>query len=784
MKRLTQRFPTLTAAAIYVAASAAALWPCWLGRSLINQWSDQRYGYPFRVFAAAFMKRYHAFPQWDPYVFGGMPFAANPTFGDTFYPTFLLRLVLPPDLVFSLSLALHFALAGLFTYLLLRAMKLEWGAAFVGGAAYMFTGMLLSLVTAGHDGKIYVSALLPLAFLFLYRGVTRGDWRSYLGFGAVVGLSLASPQVQLAYYALMADGFFWLFLVFFSKERPASHVWWQSAALFVGALVVGFALDAIQLVPFLQNIAYTGRAAPGSMSSGWGYATQFSMPPVEILNVIWPSFSGTSLLQTYWGQNGFKLHNEYFGVTTLILASFAFLLAERRRIVWFLVFLFAYGTLFAFGGHTPFYRLPYALLPGIRLTRAPGMMFFLPAFATACLAGLGTQALLQSDATLRLRRVLIWVGGLAAAMLLAFAGAWKGFMLGLAPQAASAIDAAYRGFELDTVRAVVLAAIVLGLILALKSGRLRGPTWATLMGVLVLLDLWNGERHQLIFGPSAKEQFAPDGVVRALQGDSTVFRVLRAPSGCYTDNYLMLYGISGMLGYQGTELHAYDELLGGKCEWRHLGSPNVWQLLAVKYVVINHSVKIPTLAPVGDGPVTSQDGTPMYVYRYTDAQPFARVVAEAFKAPDAQVPTTLIDPRFDPRRILLVPPDAPVGVTSLASLPDTVPDAVETREVRPDAYRFELAQPLEKPGYLFVAENYYPAWRARVDGKPQPVVRAQMSLMAIPLPAGSRVVDLTFHSSRYVLGRAITVVTLLLVSGLAAYGWIGTPSRPGEERGR
>ena len=126
-------------------------------------------------------------------------------------------------------------------------------------------------------------------------------------------------------------------------------------------------------------------------------------------------------------------------------------------------------------------------------------------------------------------------------------------------------------------------------------------------------------------------------MVKALQSDSTVFRVLRAPTGCYTDNYLMLYGIRGLLGYQGTELHAYDELLGGKCQWRHLGAPNVWQLLAVKYVVIDHSVNVPTLSLMGNGPVASHDGTPMYVYRYADSQPFARVVAQAFKAPDAPV---------------------------------------------------------------------------------------------------------------------------------------------------
>jgi hypothetical protein len=780
MNRLVQRFPTLTASAIYTVAVAAAFWPFWLGRSLINGFSDQRYAYPFHVFLTQYLRQHHSFPQWTPYIFGGMPFAANPTVGDTFYPpTTLLRLTVSADKALNLGIMLHIVLAGVFLYLLLRAFKLEWGAAFVGGAAYMFTGMILSLVTAGHDGKIYVSALLPLGFLFLYRGVTRGDWRSYLGFGTVVGFSLLSPHVQLTYYELMADGFFWLFLVFFGKERPDTHAWWHAGLLFVGALCVGFSLDAIQLLPFMQNISYTGRAAAGSMSTGWQYATSYSMPPEEILNVIWPSFSGTSLTNTYWGRNFFKLHNEYFGVATLILASFAFLLAERRRIVWFLVFLFGFGALYAFGGHTPFYYLPYTLLPGIKLTRAPGMIFFLPAFATACLAGLGTQVVLKEHGGVIAGRILGWLGVLVAALVLAVAGGWKGVMLSFAPpQQAPAVNANYPVFMFDTIRAVLVAAIVLGLVAALRSGRLRSATWATLLGVLVLLDLWSAERRQIVFQPPAAEQFAPDGVVQALRGDSTVFRLLRPTGGgCYTDNYPMLYGIRGVLGYEGTELHHFDELMGGKCQWHNLPVLNLWRLLAVKYVVTEQPMTHAALTLIGNGPVQTYDSASAYVYRFEGYQPFARVVPVAFKAPDAQVGPTLLDPRFDPRRVLLVPPDAPVGVTSLSTMPDTVGIPVHTRQIRPGTYRFELAAPLERAAYLFVSENYYPAWRARVDGVPQPVVRAQLALMAVPLPAGSRVVDLTFQSGRYRWGRDITAATILLLAGLAIYGRMSPAAR-------
>lgn len=783
MSRLTQRYPTLVASASYALAVALAFWPFWTGHALFNAASDMNRVYPFRLVAAEFFKQFHAVPQWTPYLFGGMPYAANPTFGDTFYPGFLLRLILPVDLGMTFGMMLHITLAGTFTYLFLRELKLDWGAAFVGGAAYLFTGMVVSLVYAGHDGKIIVSALLPLALLFLYRGVTRGDWRPYLGFGVVVGLSLLSPHVQLTYYELMAAGFFWLFLVVWSGERPARHVWWHSMLLFGAGLAVGFALDAIQLIPFAQYIHYSPRGAAGSSSTGWDYATSWAMPPEELLNVVWPSFSG--MLDNYWGRNGVKLHSEYLGLVPLMLASFAFLLKEKRRLSWFFLFLAGYGVLFALGGHTPFYWLPYTFLPGIKLTRGAGMIFFLVSFSTAVFAAFGVQAILRGEVGTRIGRLVGWAAVLAAAALLAAAGGWRDLMLSFAPpQLANVVDANYGTFTFDAFRALAVAALVLGLVWALRAGRWTGPSWALALGVLALLDLWSVERRQIRFSPPASVQFAPDGVIKALAGDTDPYRVL--PWGVYVqDNYLMAHHVRSVLGYQGTEIHRYDELLGGKNAWLsgqgNVGAVNLWRLLAVKYLVTNSPVQSAQLTPLGGGPLTTYDGQQAYLYRFEGYQPYARLVAQAFKAPDEQVVPTLLNGRFDPRRIVLVPPDAPLGVTSLAAMPDTIPNQVRTSEIRPGAYRFELAQPAADSAYLFISENWYPAWKATVDGTPAPVVRAQMSLMAVPVPAGARVVELAYKSGRYSLGRAITLVTVLVLAGLMAYGRRG--SRSGEADG-
>ena len=764
------RYPTLAAAAIYAAAVALAFWPFWTGRFLINPSSDMRNGYPFRLFETEYLHANGAFPQWNPYLFGGLPFFGS-IGGDVFYPTFLLRLVLPVDAGITLGFMLHIALAGLFTYLFLRALGLEWGAAFVGGAAYMFTGQVISLVSPGHDGKLFVSALLPLVLLCLYHATLRADWRRYVYLGAVVGLCLISPHFQATYYVLMAAGFFWAFLVFVGDDslsggRPTAP-WWRSALLFAIALTVAFAVAAIQLVPFRDYLAFAARGAAKEAGDRWTYATSWSMPPEELINVLWPAFSG--MLEEYWGRNFFKLHSEYLGAAVLVLATCAGFLRGRRRLAWFFVFLALYGMLFAFGGHTPFYHIPYAILPGIKLTRAPSIIFFLTSFSVAVLAAFGTQALLAAAPAVPRTVLWWWLGVTGAGVLLALTGGFEGIMRGIAdPERLGAVAAGYPTFQLDSIRVLAVTLAAAALCLARLSGRLSGLRWSLLVGGLVLLDLWSVERRYIKFEPPARESFAADPVVRALQADSGLYRVLSLNEYHGLENYFMAHRIRGVLGYHGNELQRYDELLGGKNEWRNVGNLNLLRLLAVRYLVVDRTVPDTTiLGPVGSGPVATLDGQSAYVYRVKGADPYAYLVQDALQVPDSQTIPVILNSRFDPRRLLLVPEGQGAGETQLPAMPEPLATPVAVHDLRPGAYRFDFEHPTATACYLFVSENYYPAWHASVDGKPARVLRAQYSLMAVPLPAGARTVELTFASPAYAQGKAITLTTLLLLCAVA-----------------
>jgi uncharacterized membrane protein YfhO len=75
-----------------------------------------------------------------------------------------------------------------------------------------------------------------------------------------------------------------------------------------------------------------------------------------------------------------------------------------------------------------------------------------------------------------------------------------------------------------------------------------------------------------------------------------------------------------------------------------------------------------------------------------------------------------------------------------------------------------------RPSYLLIAENWYPDWQASADGRPAQVLRGDYSLLTVALPAGARVVEVTFRSKLYELGRTLTIASLaaLLIALLAA----------------
>jgi hypothetical protein len=89
-----------------------------------------------------------------------------------------------------------------------------------------------------------------------------------------------------------------------------------------------------------------------------------------------------------------------------------------------------------------------------------------------------------------------------------------------------------------------------------------------------------------------------------------------------------------------------------------------------------------------------------------------------------------------------------------------------------------LSDPAPKGSALVASENFYPGWRATVDGKPVTAERADLTLIGVPLPQGAKKVELEFSSDAYERGKAITLaaIALSILSALAGL-FVPAPAR-------
>src|SRR6266513_2466648 len=134
------RFALGWAALVYALGTLSLGYPALAGRFLVSPHSDQYIaGYAFREFGASTLRAAGQFPLWNPYLFGGMPYIAA-MHGDIFYPTFLLRMVMPTDVAMTWGFIIHIFLAGLFTYVFLRGLGYGFFGQMVGGHDYKMSG--------------------------------------------------------------------------------------------------------------------------------------------------------------------------------------------------------------------------------------------------------------------------------------------------------------------------------------------------------------------------------------------------------------------------------------------------------------------------------------------------------------------------------------------------------------------------------------------------------------------------------------------------------------------
>jgi uncharacterized membrane protein YfhO len=87
-----------------------------------------------------------------------------------------------------------------------------------------------------------------------------------------------------------------------------------------------------------------------------------------------------------------------------------------------------------------------------------------------------------------------------------------------------------------------------------------------------------------------------------------------------------------------------------------------------------------------------------------------------------------------------------------------------------DLHTVTIAVETDQPGYLVLPDAYYPGWQATIDGRPEPIWRANYAFRAVYVPTGQHTVQFVFDPPIWKVGLAVSGITLLGLLGWAGWG--------------
>ncbi|MFN8490724.1 MAG: YfhO family protein [Caldilineaceae bacterium] len=376
-----------------------------------------RYFYPYRDYASAVLRSGHL-PLWNPYIFLGTPFLANPQ-AAVLYPFHWLLLWFSVTQQIYWSAALHTWLLGLGGYYLLRHWKLGVWASLTGGIVLAGSGFYGGML--GHINQMEGAAWLPWVVLVLETGDRRpetGDRRPETGdrsrqslvsglwslisgtllFALLVALMLLAGHTQTAYINLFGVGVWaaWPGLVALWKLkqqawREAFAIWWPRLSIYSLGVLLGVLLSAAQLLPTMElsNL--------GLRHGGLSYAeaSSFSLKLTRLPFTLLPTY-GLVDLGVIFDTSGYTEFVAYVGGLGLLLALLG--AWKGRGAVRIFGLLFAgIGLFLAIGRWDPLYFVFYKIIPGFNLFRTPARWMMLYTLGMAALAAVGVEWLVTGN---------------------------------------------------------------------------------------------------------------------------------------------------------------------------------------------------------------------------------------------------------------------------------------------------------------------------------------------------------------------------------------------------
>ena len=620
--------------------------------------------------------------------------------------------------------------AGLFAYWLFIDLGCAAGPAVLGAIFYATGGYCGN---TGWPQQLAPAIWAPLVFLFLLRSLGgRAPLKSAAWAGAALGASWLcghhAPSLALT-YAVAGVGAVALF------RRGAR----AQTAMRLGVLFGVMALvAAVQMLPAREYGMLAKRwTATGALT--WKDKVEYpehedsGLRPTDLLHVVMPGGSGLR-------------SDPFTGTVALSLAAIAVWSSFRRREVRMFLLLALAALLYALAKFDPLYGILYALGPMVEKSRAPIVALSVFHFAVAALAALGADALISGGAAQcrAMVKALVWFGGVTFGLFTLVTylkptvasvivdGDPRPGMIGLVALVAAALyQAWYRGL---VGRAALVA--MAALLVIIEQGNEVGWSWSHVRDAnhMTLINALYETRDLAVF-------------LRSLPGEKRLEINDKDVPFSFGDWYRIPAGHA----MTASMLTATSELGG----W--------WDDRLLRMYGMNYTVSRNFTRSRQELAFTGKSG--IRIWHTADVFPRAWTVHQTVTAPNDSAAGELVrSPDLDLRQTAVMVKTQPK--LEQCGGEDRVTGFYEN----PSLVWLNAAMACQ--GLVIVSDNWYPGWRAEVDGRPAPIWKVNTVIRGVVVPAGKHTVAMRYRPFSVYFGFACTL------AGLAAAIVLGRRREP------
>ena len=336
------------------------------------------------------------FPWWNQYLAGGMSLIAYPDAAAFYFPSYFLFFFLKPVLAFNISFMLHYGLAGVFMFLLLRRMKIVRPAAIIGSLAFMFCGFFVGHRV--HAVVVETAVWMPGIVWTVWSWLDTRQSRWAILTSVFVALQIFSGYMQIVLMTWFICGAIIFFWTIFNLKK------WYVTLGIICSMIAGVLFAGVHLM----NVAeLAGLSLRSQLSFEQFTGGSFSLKSLWLL--LFPFLQGAQWysgaytgISYYHGAANFAETAAYGGafLITAVAASFWNENHYKKILLFFLIT--AVALIWMLGSYTPIAQFMYGV-PFFNKFRVPSRYLLIFIFCLTVLGSIGIDAIINSKKRIALR---------------------------------------------------------------------------------------------------------------------------------------------------------------------------------------------------------------------------------------------------------------------------------------------------------------------------------------------------------------------------------------------